>query len=1274
MALTRRDIFLATVAILIATALAAHLYPLIRYIVWAFVGGGVFAVATIGILVVSTSRRPHHPPRIHHGSKSAAFVAPQAWSAARASLMDKSGPKRDPLYPPSFVISDILDDLLDLLLRDFVMAWYGSISRSPSFPNEVNKAIRDALGIVRERILAMDLVEVGVTRMVPLFTAHLKDFQEAEAAIRGKDLERSVTESEELDLAIAGKYRDGRLHPAASLSFSDTKLVQQEHLRRLSESLIPEVMTESQTRSRSVVVMVREIVACAILYPAMQLLSDPDIWNQIMDAYGRTLLQDRKSVRKLRDALDAHASPPAKAKRAFAFPKLAPGDNERRFEKFIRAIRLCKNVSDARRFRSEVSSQLKREVRVPGQDPVYMRRLETGKRFLDQRVAQFAGNGDSDGRVSQPRFTKSGSSSRIENANMKDILHDLSGLSYFMEFMDRQHLMDLVQFWLVVEGLRSPLEEDLADEDDPSTASVAWTAADRSDIAQINEAYLSKAELKASDLSQELVKAFLKAGNSASSQQYLKARQAILRTQTKILEEMQERHLPKFKDSDLFYKYLASKEASGAKPNLDSQINAKPLPQSPTQSFLPRPMPLSRPVSSRLMPKAPEMKRSASSTGILKATSSATSDSDVPSRRSLEGRPSTPLFDDDDTVDPLSNSVRSLDATSNHGDGADGPDDKVVEAMEAALNNILEDESTAEEAKDPIFDSPDPSIVSHLEDDSRRSSLDAPSTYMNGQRQGERPSIASLGLVNTSSRIGVFSDEDLFPDEEKFIEDEHEDTDEKADEKSIEDEIHEAAPGDLGLSEAISALTADIDRLTAQDTVVDSLTMKAELTNNTAELRILRKSKASLEREIRRKELQRQQYIVQESDSSLYGRATVKIKNVLRGMESDGREYALYLVEVQRKGGDQMPAATWAVPRRYSEFHDLHQRLRGRYPSVRSLDFPRRRVVMKLQKDFVQKRRMALERYLRELLLLPDVCRSRELRAFLSQQAIASSGASLSPDASSSENRDLISRFYNSVTDGVDDLLGNIPALDQLSLAGQTLLSAATSQLAASSTSTTETPTQSSTTSTDPTTAAEAEAELRAFDSTITPTRDVDTNIPTSFITPICTAFLELFSLAPHSSSASTTNWLRGRAVVVVLHQLLGGTIERKVRDVAKTLAAEDAVLRYLGWIRSVVWEDGPPSGSQGGGRGPKRREWTPRTRQQKERTRRDAGVLLASLVPEMAGSVVGRANAKMAGRKLFAAVNNGRLNTHLAFTLLDEFIDVLFPGVVVVPRNLGPR
>ena len=33
----------------------------------------------------------------------------------------------------------------------------------------------------------------------------------------------------------------------------------------------------------------------------------------------------------------------------------------------------------------------------------------------------------------------------------------------------------------------------------------------------------------------------------------------------------------------------------------------------------------------------------------------------------------------------------------------------------------------------------------------------------------------------------------------------------------------------------------------------------------------------------------------------------------------------LDLIEVRRNAGEQMPAATWGVARRYSEFHELHQ-------------------------------------------------------------------------------------------------------------------------------------------------------------------------------------------------------------------------------------------------------------------------------------------------------------------------------------------------------------
>jgi sorting nexin-25 len=768
------------------------------------------------------------------------------------------------------------------------------------------------------------------------------------------------------------------------------------------------------------------------------------------------MLQDRSTVRKLRAALDEHASPAPKPKQTSPFPRISPGDHERKFEKFVRAIRKVNNLSDARRFRSEITSQLKRDALQEGQDPVYLRRLDIGKRIADQRVHQLAAGGD---RIPSAELAnKEAPVSKLENASLVDLLHDPSGLSYFMEYMDRQSLMPMVQFWIVVDGFRNPLEDDSVEDDDIPLTLPSWTEADRMDLAMINDAYLSKPELKVSEQSKQYVRDFLKAGKDASPKQYFLARRAVLRTQTAALESMQDKHLSNFRKSDLFYKCLTSQEASTSQalqpsplrsPRVETIYNKPALPVRAisAQALPPKPTPLSR-VSAKLLPKrGSDLRRSVVSSSDLVGAIPRTTDAsngNTRTRRSFDDDKSNPLFDDEDfDSEAMGNSIHSLDQEPRES----APDDNVVEAMEAALNNIMEDKPDVEEMRNSLFREDLEASIHSTESlngghNSIRSSIDNKRADLFGDRS-EKPSIASLGLVNTSSRIGVFTDDDLFGDEQKFLADEHDDPEEDKI-REVDDEVHEAAPGDLGLMEAITALTTDIDRLVAQDAVIDSLTRKAELTNNNAELRILTKSKASLQREIRRKELQRQQYVIQESDNSLYGRSTIKIKSIMAGKEDDGREYAVYVVEVQRNAGEQMPAATWTITRRYSEFHELQQRLRTKYSSVRNLDFPRRRMVMKMQSEFLSKRRQALEKYLRELLLLPDVCRSRELRAFLSQSAIAPGVNSFYDHE---DKKDIVTRFYNSVTDGMEDLLGNLPVLDQLSVAGQNLLSAATNQL-----------------------------------------------------------------------------------------------------------------------------------------------------------------------------------------------------------------------------------
>lgn len=239
----------------------------------------------IGVLVLTSRGSQYGKGKAIRRPKGLAFLAAKSWKKEIAALQARQAYSKQALYPESFLVNSAIDDLLDLILRDFVNVWYSNISKNPTFTNEVDKNIRVALAAIRDRLLATDMVEVVTTRIVPILTAHFKDFYDAEVLIRGKSFNRSVTESDELDLAIAGKYREGRLHPAASLAYSDTKLVQQGYLRNLVIELLPKVLPENVIASRAVAVIINELVACAVLTPVMQLLSDPDTWNQVMEAY-----------------------------------------------------------------------------------------------------------------------------------------------------------------------------------------------------------------------------------------------------------------------------------------------------------------------------------------------------------------------------------------------------------------------------------------------------------------------------------------------------------------------------------------------------------------------------------------------------------------------------------------------------------------------------------------------------------------------------------------------------------------------------------------------------------------------------------------------------------------------------------------------------------------------------------------------------------------------------------------------------------------------------
>jgi sorting nexin-25 len=246
----------------------------------------IFAALGFHHIVVSHQNQPSNFPR--RTFKPFTFSAPEKWPAAVRNLRAQSAfPKefRELLVPGSRDLSDQISGLLRLIMRDFVLEWFDKISEDAAFPISVEKTIRTALVNLRERLLlnVPDPTDTMVRKFLPMFTAHLSDFTMAEGAIRGS---RILTESEEVDKIVATRYgalRATGLHPATALSFSDPTLPQQEWLRALMERVIPLVIPEKEAKSRAVLVLVREIVACAVLYPVMKLLADPDVWNQLIE-------------------------------------------------------------------------------------------------------------------------------------------------------------------------------------------------------------------------------------------------------------------------------------------------------------------------------------------------------------------------------------------------------------------------------------------------------------------------------------------------------------------------------------------------------------------------------------------------------------------------------------------------------------------------------------------------------------------------------------------------------------------------------------------------------------------------------------------------------------------------------------------------------------------------------------------------------------------------------------------------------------------------------
>ncbi|KAI9032587.1 PXA domain-containing protein [Phycomyces nitens] len=258
--------------------------------------------------VVSSSQDRFDERQKRNEFPSLWFAHPKPWAEAQAKRKVDNTFDR-PAIAESPEIAEAFEELLSYVLRDFVDFWFVHLSGSieeKSFPAAVDHIIRTALVNLKARLEDKDLMNIVLNRLMPIITLHISEFREAEVSLRGRSLERSVTQSDELDLLLASQFRGGKLHPALTTAAVTTKPTETAYLRQVIERIMPYIFDKKDIQSNAVALIIREMATCAVLQPVFDMLADPDFWNQTIDIYLAKAIREQNMVRKLREVLNRH--------------------------------------------------------------------------------------------------------------------------------------------------------------------------------------------------------------------------------------------------------------------------------------------------------------------------------------------------------------------------------------------------------------------------------------------------------------------------------------------------------------------------------------------------------------------------------------------------------------------------------------------------------------------------------------------------------------------------------------------------------------------------------------------------------------------------------------------------------------------------------------------------------------------------------------------------------------------------------------------------------
>ncbi|XP_068670390.1 sorting nexin-13-like isoform X2 [Montipora foliosa] len=325
--------------------------------------------------------------------------------------------------------------------------------------------------------------------------------------------------------------------------------------------------------------------------------------------------------------------------------------------------------------------------------------------------------------------------------------------------------------------------------------------------------------------------------------------------------------------------------------------------------------------------------------------------------------------------------------------------------------------------------------------------------------------------------------------------------------------------------------------------------------------------------------------------------------------KENGKAYALYSINVYRASSEG--TKSWAVFRRYSDFDDLHMHLKEKFGQISFLLLPGKRTFHNLDKKFLEKRRIALDSYLQNLLSTEILAQHPGMFEIVSNFLI--------PGAYAREKGQFARKVDTLVAPirQVSHAIKTVP--DSLSGGVQKIFTKPGGQR------------------------RDLKEDSRHLYADIDP--EEDDNIPLRILLLLMD---EIFDLKHRNL------WLR-RRIIVLLRQIIkttyGDTINRKIVDYVNYMTSAEQIAEYVKLFRDSFWPGGVLAESS-----PERKKDV------KVRTRVAAKTKMFGSIPEELKRFLGSEVTMEGVCRVFDTFQYCSLNKRLLYVLWEGILELLFP------------